>query len=152
MNLITQGRRPGTYLNTPLASLLGLSRDIDRLFANTGANGESVPVFAPALEIREDKDNVVVNVELPGVDRKDVSLTLHDGVLSISGERKPAPEVAGEEILRSERNYGRFERQITLAHPLEGDRVKAAYKDGVLTVTLPKTADAKPKTIDIATA
>lgn len=150
MNLITQARRPG--LNSPLASFLTLGREFDRLFENGGSHSESVPVFAPALEIREDKDNCVVSVELPGVDRKDVNVTLHDGVLTVSGERKFAAASSGEEVLRSERYYGRFERQITLSHPLEGDKVKAGFKDGVLTVTLPKTADAKPKTIDIATA
>ena len=143
-----------SYPVSPIASLFNLSRDFDRLFEApfAPANGEGLnATFRPALEIHEDTDKVTVSLELPGVDKKDVSITFHDGVLTIAGERKQEREVKENEVLRTERSYGRFERQVGLSQPVVADQVRAAYKDGVLTVTLPKAAEAKPKTIDIAT-
>ncbi len=142
-----------TYPVSPIASLFDLGRDFDRLFEapHAPANREGlVATFRPALEIHEDADNVTVSLELPGVDKKDVTITFHDGVLSLAGERKQEREIKENEVLRTERAYGRFERQIGLTQPVVTDQVRAAYKDGVLTVTLPKAAEAKPKTIDIA--
>ena len=145
-------RRSQTYPVSPFATLLNLSRDFDRLLETpfTALGSEGLPAaFAPALEVREDADNVTVTVELPGVDRKDVSVTFHDGVLTVAGERKQEREVKEGEYLRSERQYGRFERQVGVSLPIDADKIKAACKDGVLTVTLPKSVLAKPKTIDI---
>jgi HSP20 family protein len=142
-----------TYPVSPLASLLNLSRDFDRLFESPFAaiSREGLQAgFSPAIEVHEDADNVTVNVELPGVDKKDVSVTIHDGVLVISGERRQEREIKEHDLFRSERLYGRFERQLGLTQPVVSEKVKAAYKDGVLTVTLPKAAEAKPKAIDIA--
>ena len=143
-------RRNQTYPVSPFATLLNLSRDFDRILETPfSALGREDRAFAPALEVREDADNVAVTVELPGVDRKDVNVTFHDGVLTISGERKQEREIKEGEYLRSERYYGRFERQIGLSMPVDADKIKAASKDGVLTVTLPKSAAAKPKSIEI---
>ncbi len=142
------------YNISPLASLLNFGRDFDRLFeqplAALSREGLSA-AFSPALELHEDADHITVSVELPGVDRKEVTVTIHDNVLSISGERKQEREVKDNEVLRSERLYGRFERQVGLTQPVVADQVKAAFKDGILTVTLPKAAEAKPKSINIAT-
>lgn len=143
-------RRTQPYTPAPLASLLNFSRDFDRLFEGSVGLRPVENTFAPALELREDADNVTVSLELPGVDKKDVSVTIHDGVLTISGERRQEKEVKEGEYVRSERYYGRFERQVGLTQPVVSDKVRAAYKDGVLTITLPKAAEAKPKAIDIA--
>ena len=151
MNAVTVRR--STYPVSPFASFLNLGREFDRIFETPFAalNREGIQAaFAPALEVREDQDYVTVSVELPGVDRKEVSVSYHDGVLSVSGERKQESEVKENEVVRSERYYGRFERQVAIASPVDADKVKAAFKDGVLTVTLPKSAAAKPKTIDIS--
>lgn len=143
-----------SYPTSPFASLHNLSRDFDRLL---GTPWTSVPrdgfqgEFLPAMELHEDNDTFTVSLELPGVDKKDVSITFQDNVLTVSGERKQEREVKENEVLRSERNYGRFERQVGLGQPVMADKVKAAYKDGVLRITLPKAAEAKAKTIDIAT-
>ncbi len=146
-------RRNQTYPVSPLATLFNLNQNLDQLlespFAALGREGLQT-AFAPALEVREDADAVSVAVELPGVERKDVSVTFHDGVLTIAGERKPEREVKPGELLRSERYYGRFKRQVGVSVPIETARLTAAYKDGVLTVSLPKSALAKPQTIDIA--
>ncbi len=143
-----------SYPASPFASLLNLSRDFDRLLETPwtslprdGFQGD----FLPAMELHEDNDTFTVSLELPGVDKKDVSITFQDNVLTVSGERKQEREVKENEVLRSERYYGRFERQISLGQPVMADKVKAAYKDGVLRITLPKAAEAKAKTIDIAT-
>lgn len=149
MNTLITRRSP-SYNPSPLASLLGFSRDFDRLFEGNSGLHRADDTFAPALELKEDADHVTVSVELPGVDRKDVSVTLHDGVLTIAGERKQESEAKEGEYVRTERSYGRFERQVGLTQPVVSDQIKAAYKDGVLTVTLPKADEAKPRAIDIA--
>ncbi len=149
MKLLIPNRQNGYGLNP----LLNLGHELDRLFdasLRSPASREYQNTYAPALELREDKDNVFVSVELPGVDKKDVEVTLHEGVLTISGERKQETEVKEGEYFRTERSYGRFQRQVALAQPVAADAVKAAYKDGVLTITLPKTPEAKPKPITIS--
>jgi len=102
-----------------------------------------------ALDLYEDANNVYVKAELPGMKKEDIDLSLHDGCLSISGERKSESSHEGAEIYRAERFFGRFQRTVTLPTSVAADKVKAQYKDGILTVTLPKSEDAKPKHIDV---
>jgi HSP20 family protein len=118
--------------------------ELDRLFESplTG--------WAPALEVHEDKDNFTVHVELPGLKREDIGVSLQDGALVISGERKEEKVSEGTEVHRQERFYGKFQRALTLPAPVAADKVKAAYKDGILTVTLPKAEEAKPKQIAVS--
>ena len=142
-----------SYPTSPLASLLNLSRDFDRLFEAplSSLNRENLQEFyAPPIEVLENADAISVSVEVPGVDKKDVSVSLHEGILTIRGERKREREVKENEVLRTERYYGQFQRELRLNQPLAEDKVKAAYKDGILTITLPKAVEAKPKTIEIA--
>lgn len=152
MNTLVTTRRYPAYQVSPLASLLNLSRDFDRLFDSSwaAAKADSQAAFTPSAELRETKDAVSVSLELPGVNRKDVSITFHDGVLTVAGERRQESEVQEGESFRTERYYGRFERLVELAAPVDADKISAAFKDGVLTVTLPKRADARPKQIDIS--
>jgi HSP20 family protein len=89
-------------------------------------------------------------VELPGVNKEEVKLSMEKGTLTISGERKSDFSKENGELYHSERFYGRFQRTINLPESLDANQVKASYKDGVLTVTLPKSEEAKPKQIDIA--
>lgn len=152
MKLITNTRRGNGYDVSPFTPLFNLSRELDRFFDSPVSRGDYPGTFAPSVEVREDKDAYNVSVEVPGVDRKDVEVTLHDGVLTISGERKQETEVKEDEYFRTERFYGRFQRQISLPQPVNAEAVKAGYKDGVLTITLPKSAEAKPKQINIATS
>lgn len=149
MNSLSTRRNPA-YVTSPFASLLNFGREFDRLFEGHLEPEAIGPAFSPQIEVREDKDQVQVSIELPGVERKDVQVTFHDGVLTVAGERRQEREVKEDEYVRTERRYGRFERRVGFSQPVEADQVKAAFKDGVLTVTLPKTAEAKPKTIDIA--
>lgn len=124
--------------------LSSLQDELERLFESplTG--------WAPALDVYEDKDNFVVNTELPGLKREDIEVTLQDGVLVISGERKTGENRDEGEIRRQERLYGKFQRALTLPAPVAADKVKAQYKDGVLTVTVPKAEEAKPRKIDVS--
>lgn len=133
--------------------LTDLREEIDRLFESPLSELVRTPsVFSgwtPAIDLYEDKDNVQVKAELPGMTKEDIEVTLHEGTLSISGERKTERKVEKADVYRSERFFGRFQRTISLPTPVAADKVKAEYKDGVLTVTLPKTEEAKPKQINV---
>ncbi|HET7624030.1 MAG TPA: Hsp20/alpha crystallin family protein [Verrucomicrobiae bacterium] len=114
--------------------------------------GSQFSGWFPPLDLREDKDNVVVTVELPGMKKEDIEISLHEGNLTISGERKEEEKSESAEVYRTERFTGRFNRVVGLPVPVATDKVKAQYKDGVLTVTLPKTEEAKPRQIEVQTA
>lgn len=90
-----------------------------------------------------------VKAELPGMKREDIEVSLHEGSLSISGERKSEQKHEDAGVYRAERFFGRFQRTVMLPTPVAAEKVKAQYKDGILTITLPKTEEAKPKHIDI---
>ena len=140
---LTQCERPG-LVGLNFGRLSNLQDELDRLFESplTG--------WAPALDVHEDKDSFIVRTELPGLKREDIEVSLHDGALLISGERKAEVKQEGVEVHRQERYYGKFQRALTLPAPVAADQIKAQYKDGVLTVTLPKVEEAKPKQIDIS--
>lgn len=127
--------------------------EIDRLFeaplAEFARTSQLLSGWIPAVDMYEDKDNLFVKIELPGMKKEEIDISLHDGTLSISGERKAGETSDGQEVYRSERFVGKFQRSISLPTAVAADRVKAQYKDGVLTITLPKTEEAKPKQIDV---
>jgi len=146
-------QRPDLWGFSPFEQLTNLREEINRLFeAPFGELTRATDFFhgwAPALDLREDKDNVVAEVELPGLKKEDIEVTVHDGVLSVAGERKQEKERSEEGAYRAERFYGRFHRTISLPKPVKAEAVKAAYKDGILTITLPKTEEAKPRQIEV---
>jgi HSP20 family protein len=142
MKLI-QCERPG-LVGLNFSRLSNLQDELDRLFESP------LKSWTPALDVCEDKDSFVVRTELPGLKREDIEVSLHDGALVITGERKVEKMEEGVEIHRQERYYGKFQRALTLPTPVAADKIKAQYKDGVLTVTLPKVEEAKPKQIDIS--
>ena len=88
-------------------------------------------------------------MELPGVNKDDVKITLESNVLTIRGEKKAESEVNEKNLHRTERSYGEFQRSFTLPISVKNDRVDAVYKDGILTVSLPKADEAKPKLIEV---
>jgi len=124
--------------------LLSLQDELDQLFETP------LRAWAPVLDVHEDKDNFVIRTELPGMRREDIDVSLHDGAVIISGERKVEEVKEGVEVHRQERYYGKFQRALTLPAPVAADKVKAQYKDGILTVTLPKVEEAKPKQITVS--
>jgi HSP20 family protein len=105
--------------------------------------------WTPAFDVYEDKDNFYVRAELPGMRKEDIDLSMHNGSLSISGERKSDDKLKEAEVYRAERFFGRFQRTITLPTLVAVDKIKAQYQDGILSVTVPKAEEAKPKHIDV---
>lgn len=152
MNL-TRWQRPEMTAWPSFGRLSNLRDEIDRLFesplAELTRTSHLLSGWTPALDVYENKDNFVVKVELPGMKKEDINISLHDGSLSISGERKSEGQYEDAEVYRAERFFGRFQRSVTLPAAVAADKVKAQYKDGILTVTLPKTEEAKPKHIDV---
>ncbi|HXA09652.1 MAG TPA: Hsp20/alpha crystallin family protein [Chthoniobacterales bacterium] len=107
--------------------------------------------WAPALDLHQNNDNVVAIVELPGMRKEDIDISLHDGMLTIAGERQSSTS-DGENAERTERFSGKFRRSITLPTRVDAGKVTASYKDGILTVTLPKVEEAKPKKVEVTIA
>lgn len=99
--------------------------------------------FIPKLDVSEDKDNLFIKAELPGVDKHDVKLSLNEDVLTISGEKKKEEKEEKENFFRIERNYGSFSRSITIPFEVKMDKIEAEYKNGVLNIILPKTEEKK---------
>ena len=105
--------------------------------------------WLPNIDVAETDDNVIVTAELPGVKQDDVSISVLNDVLTLKGEKKEEKEIKRENYHRIERSYGSFQRSVSLPTGVQADKAKATYKDGVLTVTIPKAESAKPKSIKI---
>jgi len=105
--------------------------------------------FAPRVEVREEKDAIVVSAEMPGMDRDNVKVELENGVLTLSGEKKQESETKENGIFRSERLYGQFRRSFTLPDAVDPEKIDAEYKNGVLQVWLHKKPEAAPKKISV---
>ena len=148
---LTRWQRPNWDSARQLSSLRD---EIDRLFESPLSwfeNG-SQPFrsgWLPAVDVYEDKDHVFVRAELPGMKKDEIDISLHEGVLTLSGERKLEKDYEKAEGHRVERFVGRFQRSITLPSPVDAGKVRATYKDGILAVTLPKAEEAKPKQISV---
>lgn len=154
MNNLIRWQRPELSTWQSLGGLSGLRDEIDRLFeiplSELTRTSQLLSGWSVSLDVYEDKDNVYVKAELPGMKKEDINLSLHDGCLSISGERKSEPGRDLVETYRAERFFGRFQRTVMLPTAVAADKVKAQYKEGILTVTLPKAEEAKPKHIDVS--
>lgn len=140
----------------PLKELEGFGRRLETLFEGTpllrGNGGEEsiTPTeWSPVVDITEDEKEYLVKAELPEVKKADVKVTVENGVLQINGERKFEKEEKGKKYHRVERSYGSFMRSFTLPDDVEGDNVKAQFKDGMLTVHLPKSEKAKAKGVEV---
>jgi len=137
----------------PLSDVAALQNQMNHLFDSTlyGWPGESgTRTWMPPADIFETEDELVVTADLPGVDLKNIDLRVENNILTIAGERKPQETPKNGNVHRVERMYGAFARSFTLSTPVDTERVKANYKDGVLKVALPKAEVAKPKRIAIA--
>lgn len=138
----------------PFRDSVASQEHFNRLFNETFGRflGEGEPgarTWAPAVDIFETDQNLVLKAELPGFDPKDVEVRIEDGTLYLKGERKFQSETKQQNYHRIERSYGTFSRTFTLPNSVNSDNAKAEYKDGVLTLTMPKQEEAKPKTIKI---
>ena len=132
--------------------LASLRDEFNRLFDWTAPARDSglFSGWSPALDVYDDKDRLVVKVELPGLKKEEIDISLHDGVLAVSGERKHEHEVTEGQTFRSERTFGKFQRSVTLPTAVDAGKVKATYQDGVLTIDLAKSEEAKPKHIAVS--
>ena len=140
---LMQYQRPSVAWPT-FGRLATLQDELDRLFE------APMTGWAPALDVHEDKNSFSIRLELPGMKREDIEVSLQDGALIVSGERKEEQVSEETTVHRQERFYGKFSRALTLPTAVAGDKVKAQYKDGILTVTLPKAEEAKPKSITVS--
>jgi HSP20 family protein len=134
----------------PFRDLARLQDEVNRLFDTGGLvrSGESVG-WTPACDIYEDAEAVSLRFELAGVDPKDVDVRFENGVLTVKGERKLEQEETRENYHRVERSYGTFTRSFSLPGTLDAEKIKAETKHGVLTITLPKKPEAKPRAIQV---
>lgn len=126
-----------------------------RLFQDSLSRLFSEPAsrpWTPAVDIYETENELVLKADLPDVDPKGVGIQLENGTLTLKGERKFEEQKNGKGFHRIERSYGNFVRAFSLPDTVDGDKVKADYKNGVLTVTLPKKEVAKPRTINVEVA
>ena len=117
--------------------------------ANGGKEAMAVTEWAPSVDIIEDDKEWLVKADLPEVNKEDVKVTVENGVLTITGERKFEKEEKNKKYHRVEREYGTFLRSFTLPDAADGDKVAAEFKNGVLQVHLPKNEKAKPKAVDV---
>lgn len=139
---LVQYTRPGLVWPS-FGRLTNLQDELDQIFESP------LRAWAPALDVHEDKESFTIRAELPGMKREDIEVSVQDGALVISGERAEERVNEGTEVHRQERYFGRFSRALTLPTAVAGDKVKAGYKDGILTVVLPKAEEAKPKRITV---
>ncbi|UCG13243.1 MAG: Hsp20/alpha crystallin family protein [Deltaproteobacteria bacterium] len=105
--------------------------------------------WVPAFDVSETESEIIVRAELPGMDVADIDITLTDGLLTLKGEKKQEKEDERENYHRLERRYGSFSRTLALPKVVKAEAIDASYKDGVLTVTLPKGDEHKPKKIEV---
>lgn len=136
---------------TPFDRLASLRDEMNRLFDFSWPSRDTglFSGWSPALDVWDDKESFFVTAELPGMKKENIDISMHNGTLTISGERKHEREQKEGETFRSERYFGKFQRSVTLPAAVDAGKVKASYKDGVLTVELPKAEEAKPKHIDV---
>ena len=126
-----------------------ISRAFDSYFGPRPRAAAADRTWAPAIDVYETRDDLVVAVELPGVQEKDIRVTMTGDVLSLCGQRGTAAEAREENYHRIERWSGTFERAVKLPIPVQADRIRASYKDGVLEVRLPKVPAPRPREIKI---
>jgi HSP20 family protein len=141
---------------SPKKEMLKFHEDFDRMF-----NGFFVPstrrwmkmdgdtAWNPVVDILDKEDAFLIKAELPGIDKKDLSVDVKDRVLTLKGERTSKDEVKEESYYRRERFYGKFERSFTLPVDVDSEKIKADYKDGVLNIVIPKPEEKKPKQITV---
>jgi len=141
----------------PFQDLLAIQDEMNQLFGQAmGQGGRAASggeagarAWAPALDIAERNDAYVVTVEVPGIKPEELDITIENGALTISGERRFETESKEQQFHRIERRYGAFRRSITLPNRVKADAVEASFEDGLLQVVVPKAEEAKPKRIEV---
>jgi HSP20 family protein len=139
----------------PIHDSFGLRNRIHRLFSDSflpmfdSDDGLALSNWKPAVDVYDDDKSIVVKAEMPGVDKKNIDISVKDGVLTLTGERSTDNETKEKDIYYRERVYGKFQRSFRLPGEVNPDSIKADYKDGVLKVEIPKPEKSKPKQITV---
>ena len=136
----------------PFRGLSSLQEQVNRLFESSlpsRGDESTLTAWAPAVDVYETENELVIKADLPEMVEKDLDVRVENNMLTIRGERKFEQKVKEDNYLRMERAYGAFSRSFSLPNTVNTEEVKAHYKDGVLTVSLPKRAEAKPKQVKI---
>nr|HDN00568.1 Hsp20/alpha crystallin family protein [Deltaproteobacteria bacterium] len=136
----------------PLRELSNLRREMDDLWRNLTGEKEFLPMkgeWMPAVDVSETKDSLIVKAEIPGMESKDIDISLSGDLLTIKGEKKQKTEEKKENYHRIETRYGAFSRTIRVPVPVNSEKIKASYDNGVLKITLPKKEEVKAKQIEI---
>jgi HSP20 family protein len=138
----------------PFRDFERMRKEMDRLWDSFFEGGlrkrtEGVAEWLPSLDIAETKNELVVKCEVPGMDPKDIDISLSDGMLTIKGEKKQEKEEKEADYHVIERSYGAFTRSVQLPKEVQHDKISASYKNGILKITLPKSEEAKKKEIKI---
>ncbi len=148
-----------TYLTTrrPMRNLFGLHNEMGRVFgylfgSQEGGTDTEETYWMPTVDISETENNFEIRAELPGVSEGDVNISVTDNRLTIKGEKRQEAETAGKNYHRVERRHGSFQRSFTLPRHVETSDIKAGFRDGVLTLTIPKAEAAKPTEIPVTTS
>jgi HSP20 family protein len=138
---------------TPWTGLTTFKTELDRLFDRFLEPGwtplPALGAWEPKVDVTETKDTITVKAELPGVEQKDIAVTLDDDVLTIKGETEEKKEEKDTRYHRVERSYGSFARAMRLPAAVDGSKTTASFKDGVVTITLPKAPEAKGTTVPV---
>ena len=146
---------PTRELSSVPTELWNIQRDFNSLFDSVMTGGiqddgsRGLSLWTPAADISEHENEYQVKVELPGINKDDVKITLESNILTIRGEKKQEEDVKEESMHRMERVYGSFQRSFTLPTVVKESEISAVYKDGILMITLPKAEEAKPKQIEV---
>jgi len=144
-----RGGRPVYF--RPFFGLRGLQDEMNRVFSDffDEAGEKTIAAFSPAVDLVDTENSLQVKVELPGVKKEDVEITLKNDVLTVKGEKKEEKEEKGENRYYIERSYGSFSRSLTLPAAVQFDKVVASFVDGVLEITLPKAEEEKARQVEI---
>lgn len=137
----------------PFRNVSSLQEQVNRLFESTfpgRPDDSALTTWAPAVDIYETENELVLKADLPDINEKDLDVRVENNMLTIRGERKFEQQVKEDNYLRVERAYGSFSRSFSLPNTVNTDAIKAEYKNGVLTVELPKRAESKPKQVKIS--
>ena len=141
---------PDNIANSTATAPTDLLRDrMDLHFPFLPQEKAGKSAWSPALDVYDDKDTFVVTLEAPELKKEGFEISWHDGTLTVAGERKEDKPEDGRSYFRRERFLGRFSRSVALPADVQADKITATYKDGVLTITLPKAEQAKPKHIEV---
>ena len=136
----------------PFHNLSTLQEQVNRLFEGSlpsRSDQSALTTWAPAVDIYETENELVLKADLPDVNEKDLDIRIESNILTIKGERKFEEKVKEDNYLRVERTYGSFSRSFSLPSTVDNGSIKAEYKNGVLTVELPKRAESKPRSVKI---